>query len=154
MSKVRISFKHHIHIYFIFCLIWLIAKQYYESSSWLLYWDRMNSHGNRWKLHFEILYSMPSFSSFFFDVSHVTSSSTNQSSSKFWLDVTHFASSDDNFYASFFSTLFRPSASSFHHNSNRNTNARLQVWVEALIIFFRSSTNPIFYMKDLRNWRK
>jgi len=80
----------------------------------------------------------------FFDMPHVTSPSTNQSSSEFWLDVTRLSPADGNVIAAFFSTLFRLSASSFHHDSNRNASARVEVWVDALIIISRSLGNPSF----------
>jgi hypothetical protein len=96
------------------------------------------------KSHFLLFFFFLLNISLSFDMPHITSSSTNQSSSEFWLDVTRLSPAEGNVIAAFFSTLFRLSASSFHHDSNRNTSARLQVWVDALIIIFRSPGNPGF----------
>jgi hypothetical protein len=62
--------------------------------------------------------------------------------------MTRLSPADGNVIAAFFSTLFRLSASSFHHDSNRNTSARVQVSVEALIIIFLS------FIRDLHSSKK
>ena len=71
-------------------------------------------HNARWEFYIAFL-------SFFFDTTtHVTSSSTNQSSSAFWLDVTCLPCAGGNVIAAFLlHPSFRPSASSFDHESNR-----------------------------------
>jgi hypothetical protein len=87
---------------------------------------------------------------------YVTSASTNQSSSEFWLDVTRLSPADGNVIAAFFSTLFRLSASSFHHDSYRNASAQVEVRIEALIIISRSLDNPGFFfrLRDLHSNNK
>lgn len=102
MSKKKENYKHHLHTYFIFCLIWLIAKQYMKASVRLYIWIEsiLVAIHESYILRFFLLGAL--FSSHSFCMSHITSSSTNQSLSKFWLDVTHFASSDGNVNIAFF----------------------------------------------------
>ena len=80
--------------------------------------------------YFLVLFSLSlfRFSVFFCDMPHVTSPSTNQSSSEFWLDVTRLSSAVGNVTAAFFSTLFRLSASSFHHDSKKTKKKKLQAF--------------------------
>ena len=93
------------------------------------------SRANQLFLFIELTLAMSSSSSSFFystssffDMPHVTSSFTNQSSSEFWLDVTRLSPADGNVIAVFFLLLhpfFGLSAGSFYHDFNKKKSEEM-----------------------------
>ena len=114
------------------------------------------SRANQLFLFIELTLAMSSSSFFystssFFDMPHVTSSFTNQSSSEFWLDVTRLSPADGNVIAVFFLLLhpfFGLSAGSFYHDFNKRKKRR-NVSVNRNLCSCAATPGFCFHLEDL-----